>query len=214
MVTKSKATSIKIDPEKMMQAMEAAHDKMAKGIHPLKRKDSTLREDYFLLLTAVSGTDNEIDPREINFLKYIASSLGISKMELYFTMCAKVTAARLEKAIRSVKQESAGAYLMLDALILAAYDGSISEKESQFLGLLADCLEIHYIDVSELIKLAVAIISKSPLKLKDYLKGPQPIKPSRIHSLYLKQIGVDEDQHKDSSAASKTKTKSKKTGRK
>lgn len=210
MATKSKATSAKIDPEKVMQAMEAVHDKMSKGIHPLKRKDSTSRGDYFLLLTAVAGTDNEIDPREINFLRYIAASLGIGKMELYFTMCAKVTATKLENAIRSVKRESAGAYLMLDSLILAAYDGSISEKESQFLGLLADCLEIHYNDMSELIKLAAAIISKSPPKLKDYLKGPRPIKPSRIHSLYLKQIGVDEDQYKDSSAVSKAKPKSKK----
>lgn len=213
MATKSKETSMKIDSQKVMEVMEAVHEKMSKGIHPLKRKDSTFKEDYFFLLTAVAGTDNEIDPREINFLKYIASSLGISNMELYFTMCAKVTANKLEKAISSIKREFAGAYLMLDALILALYDGSISEKESQFLGLLADCIEISYPDVSEIIKLASAIISKSPHKLKDYLKGPQPIKSSSIHSLYLKQIAGNDNQSSDSLAISKTKPKTKKTGR-
>jgi len=213
MANKSKETCRKIDSQKVMQVMEAVHEKLTKGIHPLKRKDSTFKEDYFFLLTAVAGTDNEIDPREINFLKYIASSLGISNFELYFTMCAKVTANKLENAIRSIKRESAGAYLMLDALILASYDGSISEKESQFLGLLADCIEIRYADVSELIKLAAAIISKSPPKLKEYSKGTQPIKPSSIHSLYLKQIAGNDNQNSDSMAISKTKPKTKKTGR-
>lgn len=194
MATKGNEVNRKANSNKLIQAMKTVHDKMSKGIHPLKRKDATFRGDFFFLLTAVSCTDNEIDPREINFLKFIAASLGIGKMELYFTMCAKVTASKLENAIRSVKRESAGAYLMLDSLILAAYDGSISEKESQFLGLLADCLEIHYNDMSELIKLAAAIISKSPPKLIEYLKGPQPIKPSRIKNLYLKQIGVGEDE--------------------
>lgn len=189
------------------------HERMSKGIHPFKRKDSAFKEDYFFLLTAVAGTDNEIDPREISFLKYIASSLGISNIEFYFTMCAKVTANKLENAIRSVKRESAGAYLMLDALILASYDGSISEKESQFLGMLADCIEISYPDVSELIKLAAAVICKSPQKLKDYLKGPQPIKSSSIHSLYLKQIAGNDNQNNDNLAFSKAKPKTKKTGR-
>lgn len=213
MATKSNEISRIINPQKVMQVMEIVHEKMSKGIHPLKRKDSTFKEDYFFLLTAVAGTDNEIDPREISFLKYIASSLGISNFELYFTMCAKVTANKLENAIRSIKRESAGAYLMLDALILASYDGSISEKESQFLGLLADCIEIRYADVSELIKLAAAIISKSPPKLKEYSKGTQPIKPSSIHSLYLKQIAGNDNQNSDSMAISKTKPKTKKTGR-
>jgi len=214
MANKSKETCRKIDSQKVMQVMEAVHKKMSKGIHPLKRKDFTFKEDYFFLLTAVAGTDNEIDPREINFLKYIASSLGISNMELYFTMCAKVTANKLENAIRSIKRESAGAYLILDALILASYDGSISETESQFLGLLADCIEVRYADVTELIKLAAAIISKSPPKLKEYSKGTQPIKPSSIHSLYLKQIAVNDNQIDDNLAVSKTKPTTKNAGRK
>ena len=209
MPTKKTKTNNAIQPGKLMETMETVHEKFAKCIHPLKHRESAFKDDYFLLLTAMAGADNEIDPREIKFLRYIASSLGIAQIDFFLTLCAKLSVSRLETAIRSVKKESAAPYLILDSLLLASSDGPIKEHESQFLGLLADCLEIHYIDVSELIKLAAAIISKSPLKLKDYLKGPQPIKPSRIHSLYLKQIGVDEDQYKDSSAVSKAKPKSK-----
>ncbi len=214
MPAKKTNTNMVTQPGKLMEAMEAVHEKLSKGNHPLKRKEPAFKDDYFLLLTAMAGADNEIDPREIKFLKYIASSLGIAQIDFFLTLCAKLSASRLETAIRSVKKEAAAPYLILDALILTSSDGPIKEHESQFLGLLADCIEIGYPEVVELIKLASAIISKSPLKLKEYSKGTQPIKPSSIHSLYLKQIVGSDSQISEHIAITKTKSKTKKSVRK
>ena len=51
-------------------------------------------------------------------------------------------------------------------------------------------------------------------KLKDYLKGTQPIKPSSIHNLYLKQIVGSDSQLSEHIAITKTKSKPKKSVRK
>jgi len=174
--------------EHIMSTIKQLHEKMTLRDLPVKAKDPAVKNDYLTLLTAVAGADRDFDPQELQYLKSLALSLKLQTIELYHNLCAKMTVNSLEKKVRSIKKEKVELYLLLDALILASLDGPISDPESQYIGLLCDCLSIKQIDAKDTCTLAKAILQRDLRILGEYLKGRQPINPEIIHGTYLNNI--------------------------
>lgn len=152
-----------MDIDKIIDLLQEAKYKLSKlEGHILSEKDIYSKELYMMLLSCTASVSGKVENRKINYLSTILNAVGLKEgVENYFNKASNLNLETLNKFIDKMLQENLQFNFILDSLILSNLEGNVSEKESDFIGELAEALKIEKEEMEFLCDLTICILEQN-----------------------------------------------------
>lgn len=159
--------------------------------HILEERDVHTKELYIILLSCVAFADGDVGKEKSSFLSSILSGSGLKEdITFYFSKAAELKYDDLKEFINKITIGNLCYSFILDSLILSVIDGNISERESNFVGELAEALQVEEKEMEFLCDLCICIVEQNSNSFDELLyKIPSRINISEFKSYLLNFTG-------------------------
>ncbi len=138
--------------------------------HPLADKEEFVKELYISLLCSVSAYDNEIADSEKLYIERIIAICNLKQnFATYLKLGLDPKKETIDEFIKAFSKKDLGYSFIADALIIAAADGKLADKELELIAELSEILMLNKKDLEDITKLVSLIISQNEKGLTEYL---------------------------------------------
>jgi len=160
-----------INTDKIISFLQEAKHKLNKlEGHVLSKKDIYSKELYMILLSCTAFVGGDVGKMQLSFLSSILNAAGLKEgIESYFNKATDLNLDTLKEFIDKILEGNLQYNFILDSLILSNLDDNIGEKESDFVGELAEALKIDKEEMEFLCDLAICILEQSNKSFNEML---------------------------------------------
>lgn len=163
--------NLNINTDKIMDLLKEAKHKLNKlEGHVLAKKDVFSSELYMMLLCCTASVSGKVEKMKLNFLSTILKASGLKdSIETYFDKADQLNLDTLKEFVSKMLQGNLQYNFILDSLILSNLNGNIGEKESEFIGELAEALKIEKEEMEFLCDLTICILKQNNKSFNEML---------------------------------------------
>ena len=160
-----------INTDKIINLLREAKHKLSKlEGHVLAEKDIHSKELYMILLSCTASVGGKVEKMKLSFLSAILNASGLKDgIEAYFNKALDLNLDTLKDFTDKMLLGNLQYNFILDSLILSTIDGNISEKESDFVGELAETLKIDKEEMEFLCDLTICILEQNNKSFDEML---------------------------------------------
>ena len=127
--------------------------------HVLAESDEHVRHQYFTLLAMLLLSQSTLGAHQSRLFGLLLKAAGLADMQASILQAAlDADEAKMREAIEAIKDEKAGATLLMDALVLARLDAVPSEPQQRAMAELAYQLDLDDATVCSLVDLASTVL--------------------------------------------------------
>lgn len=145
--------------------------------HPIANEDTFVKELYISLLCSIAAYDNEIADSE---KLYIERIIAVCKLEQNFSTYLKLglepKKETIDEFIKAFGKKDLGYCFIADALIIAASDGILADKELDLIAELSEILMLNKKDLEIIAELVGILISQNEDGLTNFIKNRKSMK--------------------------------------
>lgn len=138
--------------------------------HPMGKENLYLKEIYVALLCSISAYDGEISSEETILIKRIINGISLTtSFAQIVKLGIEITPKTVEDFVESFSGKPIAYNFFVDALLLAASEGVIHDKEIELISEIMELLQISPNEAQLIVKLVTSIIENDEKTIKSIL---------------------------------------------
>ncbi|MCT8977021.1 hypothetical protein N4T77_10440 [Clostridium sp. CX1] len=182
---------MELKTEKIINMIKECEDKVKKiEGHALLNRGNYTKDLYMTLLSCIAFSNGDIDKRKYNFLKALCKGAETKEEPTSFLgKAGDLKMETLKEFLKNIVSEKLQYSFILDALILSAIDGGISDNESSFVGEIAEVLQLSKDEIEFLCDLCICILEEDAKKFNKIIENvPRNIDINQFSPYFMEFI--------------------------